>query len=72
MALSQKLMCVQIVRANLRLSQKQSVRSQQSEVLTSSVRPIPHLDSPVTDHDSWITQAMINTQNYPKSFIKGQ
>ncbi|HOA12113.1 hypothetical protein KBB59_01805 [Candidatus Woesebacteria bacterium] len=69
--ISQKADVEQIVEQILRLSQKQSVRSQQSEVLTSSVRPIPQLDSPVTDHDSWITQAMINTQKLPKIFYQG-
>ncbi len=60
-----------IVEQIIRLSQKEAVRSQQSEVITSSVRPIPSLNSPIANHYSWITQAMINTQKLPKIFYQG-
>jgi hypothetical protein len=69
--ISQKADVDNIVEQIIRLSQKKAVRSQQSEVITSSVRPIPRLNSPIANHYSWITQAMINTQKLPKIFYQG-
>jgi hypothetical protein len=69
--ISQKADIDNIVEQIIRLSQKRIVRTQQSQVITSSVRPIPKLSSSITNQYSWITQAMINTEKLPKIFYQG-
>lgn len=69
--ISQKADVDHIVEQLIGLSQKKNVRSYQSQIPTSSVRPIPQLRNPVTNQYSWITQAMLNTQRLPALYYQG-
>ncbi len=70
-SISQKADIDNIVDQLKRLSQKQAMKNYQSQIVTSSVRPIPQLQNPFSNQYSWITQAMLNTQQLPKIFYQG-
>jgi hypothetical protein len=69
--ISQKAEIDGIIEQLIRLSQKKTIRNKQSQIISSSVRPIPRLRSPISNYHSWITQAMLNTQKLPKIFYQG-
>lgn len=68
--IGQKANVEQIVEQLITLSQKQSVSHAESQTPTSSVRPVPQLKNSATSQ-SWITQAMLNTQQLPISYYQG-